>query len=351
MNPPTLDELCALVSSMLPDEWRGEVSVTTRPEQIVFSATDEAGETHRFDLRPLRPGAPSLVPGERLAYAYVASGGSNPDEALLSRYRELLSAVAAREGELLPWFNEVPASNVSNGDDSQAPIHPDSPEWIAFETGLKPAIRVVLPDAAALAPLAREARARGWGFYSPERPLRFSDYTQRVGYIARSDAGARALADAEAPEGADGERVALGGAVPNALVGRLLGYPPCCTEAFARRIELGVTLCPDGSLAHEDYAAAQWAARDVSRPLATLNNLLSDRGSPRLVTFFPCRYDCAAARSYAQSLLDALAQRSPDQARRWGELLVGRHGIDRAGRRLRPGEQGDDPLWLHFEGL
>ncbi|MEZ4391685.1 MAG: hypothetical protein R3A48_11360 [Polyangiales bacterium] len=347
MSQDPHDELLALITPLLPPDWRDELAVSAHPEQLVVSLRDTSGARHAFDLRPMLPGAPSLVPGERLAYSYVASPEQRVDEALLGRYRAVLEAMRAREDALAPHLRPAVAAPRES-----APVtHGVGPERLAFELGIKPALRVVLAEAPETEALSREARARGWGFYAPEEPLRFTRYTQRVAYLARSDEDALRLADAEAPMRPGEGRVALGDAASNARVGRLLGYPACCTEAFAARVERGVTLCPEGRLAHEDYAAARWAMRDVARAESLLNNLLPDDGGARLITWYPCRYDCAASTEFARALLDAVRARAPEQARAWSDELRGRRGIDREGRRLRGDERSDDdPLWIDFEG-
>lgn len=346
MSQAPHDALRALMASLLPPDWRDEVSVSAHAEQLVVSLRDASGARHAFDLRPMLPGAPSLVAGERLAYSYVSSPELRVDEALLGRYRAVLEAMREQEDALARCLRPVAPGAREDPPPSSGP----GPERLAFELGIKPALRVVLAEARETEALSREARSRGWGFYAPEEPLRFTRYTQRVAYLARSDEDALRLADAEAPMRPGEGRLALGDAASNALVGRLLGYPACCTEAFAARIERGVTLCPDGRLAHEDYAAARWAMRDGARAESLLNNLLPDDGGARLITWYPCRYDCAASTEFARALLDAVRARSPEQARTWADELRGRHGIDRQGRRLRGDERSDeDPLWIDFE--
>lgn len=347
--------LAALLSSILPEEWRNEITVLHRDDQIVLRFCDGEGRAHAFDVRRRAPGAPSFVPDKTLAYSYLSTAEQPVEHPVLERYRASLEALAAREDELIPWLSEAPRPPTADpvraeGIALPGSLNEGSPEWIAFEAGLKSAIRVVLPGPGAVEALARAVRARAWGFFAADDLVQFPSGAQRIGYIARTDADARALADAEAPSEPGGRRVADNSASKNALVGRLLGYPPCCADAFAQRMSRDVHTCPDGRYAHEDYVAAATALRASGRLLGRLNNLLPDRGSPRLITYYPCRYDCPAAGAFAGALLAAVAQRSPRQAALWRASLVGRRGIDRRGRRLGPGETSPhDPLWLDFD--
>jgi len=90
-------------------------------------------------------------------------------------------------------------------------------------------------------------------------------------------------------------------------LGRLLGYPRCCVDAFLARLVRGVTKRQSGEFAHEDFVAAEDAASRTEQPLGRLNNLLVDRRL-RLVPFYPCRYDCHVACAYADRA-DALVRR------------------------------------------
>ncbi|MFO0630908.1 MAG: hypothetical protein U0325_35505 [Polyangiales bacterium] len=345
----TPDDLRAFVRDTLPSDWRNELQVTARGDQILIRLRDDAGLAHTLDLRPAEPGAPTLVPGELLRFAYTAAADEVIDDARLARYRAVLTSLAAHERTLVTWMRDTPtpASGAAPG---PAPVDHRGPEWIAFEAGLKPAIRVVLAAPDEIADLAATVRSRGWGFYASPDPVRFSSYTQRIGYVARTDDDARALADLEAPEGDDGVRFAAGDAAQNERLGVGLGYPACCTAAFARRIALGVSRCPDDTLAHEDYAAAAWALADTTAPHWTLNNLLPDPDPPRLVTWFPCRYDCEATRRYAEALFAILEARSPTMAAAWRAALQQRTGVDRDGGRTTHPTDDATVLWVDFGG-
>jgi hypothetical protein len=330
------------VRDLLPDDWRHALHVTASADQILIRLCDGEGQAHTLDLRPSAPGAPSLVPGERLRYAYAAGSEEVIDDARLARYRAVLSTLAAREHELAAWMRAVQTPD-------RAPTNLRGPEWIAFEAGLKPAIRVVFETSDELEALAADARAEGWGFYAPPAPLRFTHYTQRVCYVARTEEEARAIADLEAPEGPDGVRVPSNLPDDNQRLGERLGYPACCTAEFARRLTHGVTRCPDDTMAHEDYAAAAWALAGTVTPHWTLNNLLPDPAPPRLVTWFPCRYDCEASRRFAEALFSCIEALNPQMTATWRDALRQRTRIDRAGHRATLPTSAADVLWVDFD--
>ena len=78
-------------------------------------------------------------------------------------------------------------------------------------------------------------------------------------------------------------------------LGALLGYPPCCVEAFAAQPERGDDL-------YNRYAAA---ARTEGRGpwRASLNDT-----EHKLLAHFPCTYRCSASTAQAERLLDQLPE-------------------------------------------
>jgi hypothetical protein len=130
-------------------------------------------------------------------------------------------------------------------------------------------------------------------------------------YGARSESLARAARDAEAPvlpgrASANAPADAPDNVAAHREVGRCLGFPGCCVAAFCARVARGVDrleLGP-GGLA-EDYVAAREAW--VERPDARINNLLF-AARLKLVSFYPCRYDCAVAIRFAQAVHDVVAR-------------------------------------------
>ena len=353
---PAARRFAAAAREALPAGWRHDVVAVRAPPGLFLHFRDDDGRRHAFNVHPLRPGGPALVQGASLAYSYLSVDEAVDPGSLIDDYRAALTALSEREPELLPLLTAAytadeagaggATDNAAHDPEAHGPVIDEGPEWLAFEAGLKAAIRVVLPQHTNLAELEQRVHARSWGFFAPEHALAFTGGDQHLAYVARDDAAARALAEAERASLCDDREER---ARRNAHVGRLLGYPECCAEAFAERMRRGVTACLDGTLAHEDYAAAEAAAQASGALLGRLNNLLPDRAHPRLITWYPCRYDCPASAAFAAALLGVMRDRSPDLAASWSRALVTRCAIDRRGRRLVAGESSDDdPLWLEF---
>lgn len=184
-------------------------------------------------------------------------------------------------------------------------------ELAALTAGLKPAMRVTAPPEEADAIVARY-RARGLRVVRAAEIVPIGGRAAVILYVARAERDAILLCDAEAPTlRARPEDGANAGA--HREIGRRLGFPRCCVEAFCDRVERGVDVLPGGSrVSSEDYVAARDAW--VPRPDARINNLLF-AARVKLVSFYPCRYDCAIAIRFAQAVLDAVARAQPDAAR------------------------------------
>lgn len=222
-------------------------------------------------------------------------------------------------------------------------------EWIAIKAGLKPANRVAIaPERAD----ELEARARREGF-SVERGARMVEFPGRppsvILYLSPNAKRARELVDAEAPLLPPGSgRLGVDEAVPlHTRLGGLLGFPPCCVEEFGARLRRGVTRRVDGRDAHEDFVAAECAAQESSRFLGRLNDLSADR-RVRIVTFYPCRYDCPAAADYAAGVFAAAERSSPEGAEALRAALMGRFSIVTDGRRGPADQLHGEALTLEF---
>lgn len=184
-------------------------------------------------------------------------------------------------------------------------------EWIAFTAGLKPAIRRTA-DPADLDRLEAQLRATGAAVLRAAQTAVIGAREQGVLYVARTAAHAAALRGAE-----EGVLPGRGGEgdprSSHREVGRLLGFPACCVEAFLARLDRGVDRLPGGGptgLA-EDYVAARGAW--VPAADARVNPLLM-AARAQLVSFYPCRYDCPAAVGVAEAVRAALAARQPKTA-------------------------------------
>ncbi|MBX7193672.1 MAG: hypothetical protein K1X94_16565 [Sandaracinaceae bacterium] len=178
---------------------------------------------------------------------------------------------------------------------------------IALEAGLKPLLRelIAVPELA----LAR-ARFEAQGFVVEVAPITFGptldgwlgrpesregtprapELERQPLFVARDRATARAGVEAELTRSTEGTRA----------LGQLLGYPPCCVEAFASVLS--------DRRAHVLWAAA--AARTTGAFRARLAAL--DHATFSYVSWFPCRFDCAPSLAYADALAARVARAHPD---------------------------------------
>jgi len=184
-------------------------------------------------------------------------------------------------------------------------------EWIAFDEGLKPAIRRSV-DPSDLPRVEAQMQATGAVVLRASRTALIESREQGVLYVARSVEHAAALREAE--EGVlPGRSSAPDARGHHREVGRLLGFPACCVEAFLDRLDRGVDRLDAGGptgLA-EDYVAARGA---WVRPADARVNPLLMAVRAQLVSFYPCRYDCPAAVGFAEAVRAALAARQPRTA-------------------------------------
>ena len=188
-------------------------------------------------------------------------------------------------------------------------------ELLAFALGIKPALRLSFDP-----PRASEAAAR-W------RKRGFEVVEARVGdatllYVARELGVADALSEVEARI-LPGARRARGRDAADAAhreLGRLLGYPACCVEAFVERARAGVTRGKGGVARAELVVATEDAASRTERFFARLNVML--RGRRALIPFDPCRFDCPIALRWAGAVLDAQRARRPESAAALSDALL-----------------------------
>jgi len=185
-------------------------------------------------------------------------------------------------------------------------------EWLAFSAGLKPAVRRTVDPARADEVIARFTRD-GAVVLRADRHAVLGGREQVVLYAARSRDLAAALRDAEATvlpgHPTEGDALAA-----HRAVGRALGFPACCVDAFCERLARGVDRLVDGGPGGyaEDYVASR--AAWVSAPDARVNPLLMRAGA-QLVSFYPCRFDCARAVALAESVRVVVAARDAGIAR------------------------------------
>ncbi len=226
---------------------------------------------------------------------------------------ELVRAVARRVGA---WEHEFRWQALPPPE-PRAPALPPAKrtvdvEWLAFQAGIKPALRVSA-DASRIDEIVARYRELGAHVARSHAPVRCGDRDLWVAYVAHSIHEARELRRVEGQPRHDVE------------LGRLLGTPGCCAEAFDARLRLphrgslgNRVLRPPWQLVRGVFdervrraGADDWylAAYDawVERPLPPLNVLLLSEHR-HLLSFDPCRYDCEAALSLATRIADAIAR-------------------------------------------
>jgi hypothetical protein len=177
-------------------------------------------------------------------------------------------------------------------------------EWLAFELGQKPAIRRTV-DPADAARVEAQLRSGGAVVLRAAQTAVLGGREQVVLYAARSAGHAGALRDAEEAV-LPGRASAGDAAARHRAIGSLLGFPPCCVEAFLERLDRGVDRLDRGA----------WAPRADAR----INPLLM-AARAQLISFYPCRYDCPVAVGVAEALRAALAARQPTTAQSLLALL------------------------------
>jgi len=225
-------------------------------------------------------------------------------------------------------------------------------EWVAMKAGLKPANRVTIaPERVA----ELEARVQREGLAAVRAPhvITFPGRPPAVIlYLSPDAARARALATAEAPLLApDSPKLRVDEVVPLHLqLGHLLGFPECCVEEFVARLRRSVTRRRDGREAHEDFVAAEHAVHASTRFLGRLNDLAADR-HVRIVTFYPCRYDCTAAALYAGQVFAAIESSSAAAAAALRAALLGTFSIAVDGRRGAVESSRTETLTVSFPDL
>ncbi len=184
-------------------------------------------------------------------------------------------------------------------------------EWLAFASGLKPAIRRTTEPGRAEE--VERRLARGAVVLRARQLASIEGREQVVLYAARTGALAAALRDAESAI-LPGHVTAEDIPAAHRALGRALGFPACCVEAFCSRISRGVDRLTAGGQGgfSEDYVAARDAW--VRAADARVNPMLMSCGA-QLVSFYPCRLDCRAAVTQAEALRSLLHEKDPGAAR------------------------------------
>jgi hypothetical protein len=198
-------------------------------------------------------------------------------------------------------------------------------ERTAFELGLKPAVRQQI-DARDV-PWAAAMYLRG-GAAVCAATAGFP-HGKAVLMAAQTLADAESMLDAEFVQF---ERDAARKYAGMRELGRRLGYPSCCVDAFVRSVEVG------SPGRHIDDNWGRFEAAWVARPNPRINSMLFGE-LLQLISFDPCRFDCPAAAAIADALFERLAETAPTAAA----------ALDRQLARAVIVDERDHRAWVDFD--
>ncbi|MCC6876024.1 MAG: hypothetical protein IT378_17075 [Sandaracinaceae bacterium] len=195
-------------------------------------------------------------------------------------------------------------------------------EWIAFASGLKPALRLLGP--ARMPPgVARVEAAAPLG--------------GKLVYVAAERALAERLRELEAPILPGAPALAASALLErHRELGRLLGYPRCCVDAFLERLERGARRRARGGEADEDFVAAEDALARTRTVYARAQFLLR-KDRIFLLSHYPCAFDCELSLRYASALFERLP---PARAAALREASMRAVWILPSGERAQAGRAG-----------
>ena len=181
------------------------------------------------------------------------------------------------------------------------------PEWLGLKANLRPAIRLTV-EPSWVEEVSKVFTKMDATVLQSEGPVVIDHRTVRILYIGKDEAVLNELRTAEWPLFDHPEKLTVQDKIDRHLIiGRCLGFPSCCVEAFCEWSGRGVGSLEVGGpiVASEPYVSA-YEAR-VPNPNPLLNDQL-EQMRLRLITFSPCTYDCQEAGSFAQKLLKAIEE-------------------------------------------
>lgn len=241
---------------------------------------------------------------------------------LESRLEAALVTYETRSGRRLSWDEVDPRlhpsayGRFSNASHRPA-IAPDRGEWIDFEMGRKPILRLVL-DQPAWNQVRSDCSAQGYVTTSLPRPVEESSlgpvtatnqpHPRVVAFVGRD---LRLVAEAAEVD----EHLLSRIRSPNEWrtlgrrLGTLLGYPPCCVEHF-------VGLDPKA----DNRAVVQAVARNTTRFDPLLNNL--SLSVYHAISWYPCRYDCEPSLKIAREIDRHVRANSPAARAKLDRILA-----------------------------
>lgn len=206
-------------------------------------------------------------------------------------------------------------------------------EHIAFRLGFKPALR--LRPGPALDRERARAEARGLS-----TRVRLGGSGQEILYVARDEERAAALLEAEAVS-LCGTNASIEG---HRELGRLLGYPRCCVDAFVARLtELESPIVGQS----EDHLAVRDALGRTEIAHGRLNPTPQDGGST-LISYYPCRFDCTVSLRYGEAVFGKIAERWPRHSGEVRRRLMAPVTITPQGARLPGSASSEGGITLRF---
>lgn len=204
-------------------------------------------------------------------------------------------------------------------------------EWLALCAGLKPGLRIAT-DAGAVGSIVDRYRTAGFHVLLDNGRVGIEGRARILVYVAREAREAAALRSIErlimAPEASPRSKATF-----TREFGLRLGYPSCCVESFARRTERGGgRFQPDDrDRVDPDFVHAHEA--NVDQPDWRINNLLM-RQFASLISFAPCRFDCARAVDQAAEILALVRKHAPAAEQSLEAMMRRALAIDPSGRRV-----------------
>ena len=202
------------------------------------------------------------------------------------------------------------------------------PQLRLLLAGAKP-LALIHGDEMSLTALASWARARGYfGLLGPHEFLPRHD-ADKGGYSNRMIEVASAQAGSGAWRGlllAPDEQTVLMAWLCQLFgwenfLGRLLGYPPCCCDAFESR-------WPIASRNYEGDVGLMYLAEvnsEAGQPVYDLNwtvNIFARYFGWEIIQHFPCHWDCAATAALAQRYFSILSRYWPAEMRKTLQYLA-----------------------------
>lgn len=160
------------------------------------------------------------------------------------------------------------------------------------------------------------ARCSGWA-WRPQRPPELGGYSNLMHRVPAGTAGPEDVVSvavaADAPDAVALLRAEDAG--DDAAVGALLGYPDCCTRAFAAR-------WPRACRESSGDVAGDLVQQDGPGPHPYATNVLVRYLGASLVEHFPCRWSCRASLVAARRHEAALARFEPQRTRALRQELL-----------------------------